>query len=58
MQHLKWHQEKIKYFIVLKGTIFLFMINMRDRGRAITHLEISRFHTQVWYKSYYKSYTH
>ena len=31
------------------GTIFLLTINMCDRGRTITHLQISRFHTQVWY---------
>ena len=49
MQHYQLHQEKIKYFIVLIGTIFLLTINMCDRGRTITHLQISRFHTQVWY---------
>ena len=42
------HQEKIKYFIVLIGTIFLLTINMCDRGRTITHLQISWFHTQVY----------
>ena len=50
MQHYQLHQEKIKYFNVLIGTIFLLTINMCDRGRTITHLQISRFHTQVWYK--------
>ena len=51
MQHYQIHQEKIKYFHVLIGTIFLLTINMCDRGRTITHLQISRFHTQVWYNS-------
>ena len=23
---------------------------MCDRGRTITHMQIPRFHTQVWYK--------
>ena len=49
MQHYQLHQEKIKYFILLIGIIFLLTINMCDRGRTITHLQISRFHTQVWY---------
>ena len=49
MQHYQLHQEKIKYFIVLICTIFLLTINMCDRGRRITHLQILRFHTQVWY---------
>ena len=31
------------------GTIFPLTINICDRGRTITHLQISRFHTQVWY---------
>ena len=39
-------------FIVLIGTIFLLTINMCHRGRTITHLQISRFHTQVWYNYY------
>ena len=43
--------RKIQYFIVLIGTIFLLTINMCDRGRTITHLQISRFHTQVWYNN-------
>ena len=53
MQHYQLHQEKNKYFIVLIGTIFLLTINMCDRGRTITHLQISRFHTQVWYNMYF-----
>ena len=53
MQHYQLYQEKIKYFIDLIGTIFLLTINMCDRGRMITHLQISRFHTQVWYYSHY-----
>ena len=48
MQYYQLHQEKMKYFILI-GTIFLLTINMCDRGRTITHLQISRFHTQVWY---------
>ena len=35
---------------ILIGTIFPLTINMCDRGRTITHLQISRFHTQEWYK--------
>ena len=50
MQHYQLHQEKNKYYIVLTGTIFLLTINMCDCGRTITHLQIWRFHTQVWYK--------
>ena len=38
-----------RYFIILIGTIFPLTINMCDRGRTITHLQISRFHTQAWY---------
>ena len=53
MQHYQLHQEKIEYFIVLIGTIFLITINMCDHGRTITHLQISRFHTQVWYNANY-----
>ena len=26
---------------------------MCDRGRTITHMQIPRFHTQVWYKISY-----
>ena len=51
MQHYQLHREKIKYFIVLIGTIFLLTINMCDHGRTITHLQISRFHTKVWYNA-------
>ena len=50
MQHCQLHTQK-KYFIILIGTIFLLTINMCDRGRTITHLQISRFHTQVWYNN-------
>ena len=39
---------------LLIGTIFPLKINICDRGRTITHLQISRFHTQVWYKYCYK----
>ena len=38
----------------LIGTIFLLTINMCDRGRTITHLQIPRFHTQVWYNMQYQ----
>ena len=50
MQHYQLPQEKVKHFVVVIGTIFLLTINMCDRGRTITHLQIPRFHTQVWYK--------
>ena len=43
MQHYQLLQEKIKYLIILIGTIFPLTINMCDRGRTITHLQISRF---------------
>ena len=39
----------MKYFIAVVGTIIFLMINMCDRGRTITRLQIPRFHTQVWY---------
>ena len=32
-----------------QGLLFLNTINMCDRGRRITHMQIPRFHTQVWY---------
>ena len=56
MQHYQLPQEKVKHFVVVIGTIFLLTINMCDRGRTITHLQIPRFHTQVWYnfKDYLK----
>ena len=47
MQHYQLPQEKVKHFVVVIGTIFLLTINMCDRGRTITHLQIPRFHTQV-----------
>ena len=53
MQHYQLPQEKVKHFVVVIGTIFLLTINMCDRGRTITHLQIPRFHTQVWYKVQY-----
>ena len=49
MQHYQLPREKVKHFVVVIGTIFLLTINMCDRGRTITHLQIPRFHTQVWY---------
>ena len=52
MQHYQLPEEKVKHFVVVIGTIFLLTINMCDRGRTITHLQIPRFHTQVWYKGY------
>ena len=45
--------EKVKYLIAVVGTIFLLTVNMCDRGRTITHLQIPRFHTQVWYNDEY-----
>ena len=51
MQHYQLPQEKVKHFVVVIGTIFLLTINMCDRGRTITHLQIPRFHTQVWYST-------
>ena len=53
MQHYQLPQEKVKHFVVVIGTIFLLTINMCDRGRTITHLQIPRFHTQVWYNIFY-----
>ena len=46
---INYTKKKLEYFIVLIGTIFLLTINMCERGRTITHLQISRFHTQIWY---------
>ena len=54
MQNYQLHQEKIKYFIVFKGTIFLLTISMCDRWRTTTHLQIPRCQTQVWFKSIYR----
>ena len=51
MQHYQLPQEKVKHFIVVIGTIFFLTINMCYRGRTITHLQIPRFHTQVWYNT-------
>ena len=34
---------------VVSGITFFNTINMCDRGRTITHMQIPRFHTQVWY---------
>ena len=53
MQHYQLQQEKIKYFIVWIGAIFVLTINMCDRGRTIKHLQILGFHTQVWYNRFY-----
>ena len=49
MQHYQLHPKK-QIFIVLIGTIYLLTINMREGGRMITHLQIPRFNTKVWYK--------
>ena len=48
MQHYQLPKEKVKYYIAVIGTSFPLTINMCDRGRSITHLQIPRFHTQVW----------
>ena len=54
MHQYQLHQEEIRYVIVLIGFIFLLTINMCDHGRTITHLQTSRFHTQVWYNFAYR----
>ena len=41
--------DKVKYLIAVVGTILLLTIDMCDRGRTITCLQIPRFHIQVWY---------
>ena len=38
--------------ILYQGLLFFNTINMCDRGRTITHMQIPRFHTQVWYNSH------
>ena len=38
-----------KLYLVVSW-IFFNMINMCDRGRTITHMQIPWFHTQLWYK--------
>ena len=35
--------------LLYQGLLFFNTINMCDRGRTITHMQIPRFHTQVWY---------
>ena len=38
-----------KSYLVVSGITFFNTINMCDRGRTVTHMQIPRFHTQVWY---------
>ena len=40
---------KQSHILLYQGLLFN-TINMCDRGRTITHMQIPRFHTQVWYK--------
>ena len=42
-----------KSYLVVSGITFFNTINMCDRGRTITHMQIPRFHTQVWYNCRY-----
>ena len=44
-QTVRFKQSHIFY----QGLLFFNTINMCDRGRTITHMQIPRFHTQVWY---------
>ena len=53
MRQYQSHQEKKKYFIVLIGIL---TISICDRGRTITHLQIQRFHTQVWYDNDFRAF--
>ena len=39
-----------KSYLVVSGITSFNTINMCDRGCTITHMQIPRFHTQVWYK--------
>ena len=41
---------KQSHILLYQGLLFFNTINMCDRGRTITHMQIPRFHTQVWYK--------
>ena len=40
---------KAKSYFVVSGITFFNTINMCDRGCTIKHMQIPRFHTQVWY---------
>ena len=40
---------KQSHILLYQGLLFFNTINMCDRGRTITHMQIPRFHTQVWY---------
>ena len=44
---------KQSHILLYQGLLFFNTINMCDRGRTITHMQIPRFHTQVWYNSLY-----
>ena len=42
-----------KSYLVVSGITFFNTINMCDCGRTITHMQIPRFHTHVWYNFCY-----
>ena len=42
---------KQSHILLYQGLLFFNAINICDRGRTITHMQIPRFHTQVWYKT-------
>ena len=42
---------KQSHILLYQGLLFFNMINMYDHGRTITHMQIPRFHTQVWYNT-------
>ena len=44
---------KLSHILLYQGLLFFNTINMCDRGRTITHMQIPRFHTQVWYNWLY-----
>ena len=46
---------KQSHILLYQGLLFfntLNTINMCDRGRTITHMQIPQFHTQVWYNMF------
>ena len=45
---------KQSHILLYQGLLFFNTINMCDRGRTITHMQIPRFHTQVWYNIFYR----
>ena len=46
-------QRNSKIFHCCSRHYFLLTIDMCDRGRTITCLQIPQFHTQVWYNSFF-----